>query len=240
MSASAHLRSFGCPPCWTSTTLCVNYATDRTLTERPPMAARFVAKQLARPDGLGGKIIRFLMNRGNARLNKFALDQLVVKSSDRVLEIGFGGGVTLQPLLSQAQFVQGIDPSVDVIAAARRRFQAEVSAGTADFQEGSVESLPLPSRAFDKVLTVNTVYFWSSLEDGLREIRRVLSPGGRIVIGFTPQVRMDRMNMPKDIFTSRSPNAIADALRNAGFAEVEIHDPWGQDEPMVATGVVNE
>lgn len=202
------------------------------------MALRSVAKQLAKPTGIAGKLIRFLMNRGNARLNRFAIDQLAVKSSDRVLEIGFGGGVTLQPLLSKAQFVQGIDPSADVIAVARNRFSTEIEKGTAHFQEGSAESLPLPSGTFDKVLTVNTVYFWSSLEDGLQEIRRVLTPGGRIVIGFTPQARMDRMNLPKDIFTSRTPNAIADALRNTRFAEVEIRDPWGQDEPMVATGVV--
>lgn len=201
------------------------------------MAARFIAQQLSKPEGLGGKIIRLFMNRVNARLNKFAVDQLQVEASDRVLEIGFGGGLTLKPLLSQARFVCGVDPSSDVVAMARQRFRHFVETGRAQFREGTVEALPLPDKAVDKVLTANTVYFWSSLESGLREIQRVLAPSGRLVIGFTPQVRMDRMNLPEDIFTSRSAAAIEEALWATGFLEVEIRAPWGEDQPMVATAV---
>jgi arsenite methyltransferase len=201
------------------------------------MAARFLARQLARPEGLAGKIVGSLMNRLNARLNIFAVDQLQVAASDRVLEIGFGGGVSLKPLLARAGFVCGVDPSADVVAAGRRRFSTAVAAGRAEFMTGTVEALPLGDASFDKVLTANTVYFWSSLEDGLLEIRRVLAPAGRVVIGFTPQVRMDRMNLPADIFTTRSADAIVAALRDAGFVDVVIDAPWGEDEPMVATAV---
>ncbi|QDZ06910.1 class I SAM-dependent methyltransferase [Sphingomonas panacisoli] len=202
------------------------------------MAARFIAQQLAKPEGLGGKFIRLFMNRVNSKLNDFAVEQLKVETSDRVLEIGFGGGVTLKPLLSRARFVCGVDPSSDVVDVARRRFATFVETGRADFLEGTAEALPLPDRAFDKVLTANTVYFWASLERGLQEIRRVLAPSGRVVIGFTPQVRMDRMNLPDDIFTSRTADAIEEALRNTGFIDAEIRAPWGEDQPMVATAIV--
>ena len=47
------------------------------------------------------------MNRHNAKLNAFAVHQLNLTSSDRVLEIGFGGGVTLPLLIKQARFVGG-------------------------------------------------------------------------------------------------------------------------------------
>ncbi len=97
----------------------------------------------------------------------------------------------------------GIDPSDDVIAAARRRFSVAVEKkGAAEFKVGSVESLPVPSGAFDKALSVNTVYFWTSLESGMAEIRRVLSPAGRVVIGFVPKARMDRMKMPRHFHTA--------------------------------------
>ena len=201
------------------------------------MLARFIAQQLSKPEGLGGKLVRPFMNRVNAPLNKFAMDQLRIQASDRVLEIGFGGGLTLKPLLAQARFVCGVDPSADVVAIARRRFAASVSTGRAEFQEGAVEALPLPDEAFNKVLTVNTVYFWPSLELGMSEIRRVLAPSGRGVLGFTPLERMDRMNLPGDIFTSRSAEAIENALQRTGFIEVEMHAPWGKDEPMVATAI---
>lgn len=199
------------------------------------MAPRFVAKQLSRPTGLGGALIRTLMNRGNARLNGYAIDQLRLSREDSVIEIGFGGGVALPPLLSRAAFVCGVDRSPDVVEAASRRFSNPVRAGRAEFRLGAVESLPSPDGAFDKALSVNTVYFWDSLEGGAREIARVLKREGRVVLGFVPKAKMDRMNMPTDIFTAREPDDVAAALRNAGFGEVEVRQPrdtgW-----MVATG----
>jgi arsenite methyltransferase len=63
------------------------------------VAPRFLAQQLSHPTGLGGRIIRFLMNRGNAGMNAFAVQQLELRPSDRVLEIGFGGGVALPALI---------------------------------------------------------------------------------------------------------------------------------------------
>jgi arsenite methyltransferase len=210
------------------------------LAGRRSMAPRFVARQLSRPAGLGGTVIQFLMNRGNDRLNRFAVNQLLIEPGDRVLEIGFGGGVALPSLLSRARFVCGIDRSDDVVGSARRRFSSNVEAGTADFRIGSVEALPLAEGGFEKALTVNTVYFWTSLEAGMQEICRVLSPGGRVVIGFVPKVRMDRMNMPSDIFTPRTPEDIAGALRRARFTNVEIRAPGGQGRAMAATGLAGD
>ncbi|MEO8924866.1 MAG: methyltransferase domain-containing protein, partial [Caldimonas sp.] len=65
-------------------------------------------------------------------------------------------------------------------------FHEAVSSGRAEFREGSVEALPFEAKSFDKVRTVNAVYFWSLLAAGFAEIHRVLSPGGRAVIGFLP------------------------------------------------------
>ena len=55
---------------------------------------RFIARQLSCPTGLFGGIMGLLMNRHNAKMNRFAVRQLELKTTDRVLEIGFGGGST--------------------------------------------------------------------------------------------------------------------------------------------------
>ena len=201
------------------------------------MAPRFVARQLSRPTGLGGRIIRSLMNRGNATLNSYAVDQLGLSAHDRVLEIGFGGGVALPRLISEAAYVCGVDASPDVVNAASRRFAKDVSAGRAEFRLGVVESLPSSDDAFDKALSVNTVYFWKSLDSGAGELGRVLKRGGRVVLGFVPKSRMDRMNMPPDIFAPREPDDVANALSSAGFGAVEVRKPRGDSGWMTATGV---
>ncbi len=180
------------------------------------MAPRFIAKQLAHPRGVMGPVIRFLMNRHNARMNNFTLRQLELASTDHVLEIGFGGGLTLPSLLDASAFVTGLDRSHDVVASAQRRFSEHIESGRADFRQGHVEALPFQASTFDKVCTVNTVYFWSSLETGFAEIYRVLKPRGRIAVGFLPKERMDRMGMPEDIFTTRAPGKSSAQSRGRG------------------------
>ena len=200
------------------------------------MAPRFVAKQLSRPSGLGGRLIRALMNRGNAGLNSYALDQLGLSPEDSVVEIGFGGGVALPRLLAEAAFVCGVDRSPDVVKAAVARFSKAVQNGRAEFCVGAVESLPSPDSAFDKALSVNTVYFWGSLEAGTREVARVLKRNGRVALGFVPKSRMDRMNMPADIFTPREPEHVLAALKGAGFGDAEVRQPGSDPGWVVATG----
>jgi arsenite methyltransferase len=175
-----------------------------------------------------------LMNRHNAKLNAFAVRQLELTSTDRVLEIGFGGGVTLPPLIAVAAFVGGVDRSPSMVRQAKARFSGAVSAGRADFREGNVEKLPFEAASFGKVCSVNTVYFWSSLDAGFAEIHRVLSPGGLVVVGFLPKERMDRMGMPTDIFTSRTPDEVITAMAKAGFSDVHVERP----EPTTPWNVV--
>ena len=198
------------------------------------MAPRFIAKQLSRPSGSVGIVIRHLMNRHNARMNAFAVRQLQLEPSDRVLEIGFGGGVTLPTLLNAAAFVAGVDRSSDVVNWAQRHFAKAIKARRAEFRQDNVESLPFEKATFDKVCTVNTVYFWTSLDAGFTEVYRVLKPKGRIAVGFLPKERMDRMGMPKDIFTTRTSNDVIKALTKAGFSGARVERP----EPKTPWNVI--
>lgn len=198
------------------------------------MPPRFVCKQLSHPSGIFAPIMGLLMNRHNAKMNAFALEQLRLTSADRVLEIGFGGGLNLPHLIAAAGFVGAVDRSSAMVRRARSRFAQAISAGHADFREGNVEAIPFPASSFEKVCTVNTVYFWDFLEGGFAEIRRVLSPDGYAAIGFLPKDHMDRMGMAPDIFATRAPNEIVAALERTGFSKIRIERPT----PSTAWNVV--
>src|SRR5437899_10709347 len=90
------------------------------------MAPRFIARQLSHPSGFPGAVIMFLMNRANAKMNAFALQKLAPASQDRVLEIGFGGGLLLPKLLARARHVSGVDRSEKAVADAKTRFTAQI------------------------------------------------------------------------------------------------------------------
>ena len=178
--------------------------------------------------GFLGWIIERLMNRRNARMNAFAVDLLELRQFDEVLEIGFGGGVNLPAFIERAKFVAGVDPSPDVVRRASARFRESVRSGRVVFREGSAESIPFASGRFGKICTVNTVYFWSSLEAGFAELGRVLAQGGRLAVGFLPKEWMDRMGAPPDIFTSRTAEEVSAALVTAGFTQVRIERPTAE------------
>jgi len=179
----------------------------------------------------------WLMNRHNAKMNAFAVRQLELAPTDRVLEIGFGGGAALPSLIGGASFVAGIDPSSEMVEWARVRFAPAVTAGRAIFHEGNVEAIPFDAGSFRKVCTVNTVYFWRSLEAGFAEIHRVLRRGGRLVVGFLPKEWMDQLGHPADIFTGCTPEQIVAALGFCGFTEVRVErpDPTTRWNVVVAT-----
>jgi|SRR5215472_14601085 len=189
------------------------------------MAPRIIAQQLSHPSGFLGSVIRFLMNRTNARLNTFALAKLAVAPEDRVLEVGFGGGLLLPRLIQRASLVSGLDRSEQAVTAANSRYARAVREGRAEFHVGAVESLPFNNDQFNKAITVNTVYFWKSLAAGFAELNRVLAFDGVVVIGFLPKEFMDRMNMPKDIFTPRSPEELVAAMGDAEFKNARIEKP---------------
>lgn len=193
---------------------------------------RLIARHLAHPRGVFGRFVGGLMNRYNGRINRFALELLGAGSSDRVVEIGFGGGVTLAPLLESAAHLTAVDRSRDVVEWARARFRTMVDAGRAEFRVGEVEALPLESGQFHKACSVNTVYFWRSLPEGAREIRRVLRKDGLLALGFLPGEAMARLGYPEDIFSFRAVDDIRDALKQAGFGAVEVRRP-GPDTAWV-------
>jgi arsenite methyltransferase len=99
---------------------------NRTPRSVPP---RFISRQLSHPTGAFARVMAWLMNRGNAKMNAFAVEQLELGPSDRVLEIGFGGGVALRSLVGRASFAGGVELSREMVEWAKAKYSAAVSAG---------------------------------------------------------------------------------------------------------------
>ena len=143
------------------------------------MAPRFIAKQLSRPSGFMGAVTRHLMNRHNARINAFAVQQLQLGPSDRVLEIGFGGGPRGTKGAAGCGHLRCRRRSFkwDVVDWAQRHFASSVKAGRAKFCQCNVESLPFEGSGVLKRSARSTRSIsGSSLQAGFAEIRRVLKP----------------------------------------------------------------
>ena len=185
-----------------------------------------LARQLGHPHGAFGAVLGRLLNRGNRRANLAAIEHLGVQPGDRALDVGFGGGVGLEALLeSPAGTVTGVDHSPDMVARARKHFGDRVQV-----EQASVDSLPFGDASFDRILSAHTVYFWPDPEAGARELRRVLAPGGRLVLVLGRREWMEKQRIHRSGFTLYSEEEIVALLRAGGFAEPRVEG----DGPLYA------
>ena len=183
--------------------------------------------QLARPHGALSRLIAPMLDRGNRTINLHVVAALDSKPGDRVLEVGFGGGVGLAMVLAHEPDVvlSGMDLSPEMLVRCRKRFGERVT-----LAQGSVESLPFPDSAFDKVFGVNVSYFWPDIERALREIRRVLSPSGLLVLGIRPPEVLRKVQFDVAGHRVWSAEQYLEALSAAGFADTgarRVPDPDG-------------
>jgi ubiquinone/menaquinone biosynthesis C-methylase UbiE len=170
-------------------------------------------RMFGRPHGLLGRLGGRLMARMNAEFGAWVAGQLEVGARERVLEVGFGAGVIIGRLAELAPdgHVAGVDPSVEMVAQARARNAKAVRSGLVELHCGSVESLSFAAASFDKALAINSMQVWPDAVAGLREISRVMKPGGRIALGFTRH-------------SGRSRDGVTELLVEAGFAQTHVVD----------------
>jgi SAM-dependent methyltransferase len=160
----------------------LNYMPMNTTT---PLTRRVVS-HWGRPRGSIGRLAGWEMSHGKEATNRLVTELLGVERGDRVVEVGFGPGVTVAHLagLVGNGLVAGVDHSDVMLAQAVRRNRTAAAAGRVDLRLATAERLPFDDNRFTKALTLNSIGFWEDVEAGLRELHRVLAPGGRLLVGM--------------------------------------------------------
>lgn len=106
-------------------------------------------------------------------------DAAQIQPGQRVLDVGCGTGILAREIASRIGSVgrvAGIDPSPGMRAVAKRLAPA------VEWREGVAESLPFPDRSFEAVASQFALMFFADRRQALREMLRVLTPGGRLAI----------------------------------------------------------
>lgn len=185
-----------------------------------------LARQLARPHGIAGLLMRPTLNRLNARVNRTVLEALALEPDHRLLDIGFGGGLLLRDALERLPrgSAAGIEISEPMLRLALRRFRPELAAGRLDVREGSASAIPYADASFDRVAAVNTLHFWPDALGGLREALRVLRPGGRLGLVMRPKAYLDRIRFTSHGFTAYEDAALRELLARAGFDAITVEE----------------
>jgi ubiquinone/menaquinone biosynthesis C-methylase UbiE len=101
------------------------------------------------------------------------------------------------------------------LAASRSRALAH---GQIDVVHASVEQLPFSAGAFDRVLCVHVVYFWSDLAAALREVARVTAPGGRWAFVLRTAAFRGAQDFPREVYRFPALEDVRAAVAGVGFS----------------------
>ncbi|AEF82453.1 class I SAM-dependent methyltransferase [Leadbettera azotonutricia] len=138
---------------------------------------RYVGKNFGNPNGIGGKISTKIMNVINQKQYKTVLEN--IESKDTVLDIGFGNGYLIEKLFKNKNpIIYGIEISKDMLEKVKERNVGKIGNGSLKLSLEDISKTSFRSDTFDKVYTVNTVYFWKEPDKCFTEIKRILKQNG--------------------------------------------------------------
>jgi len=187
--------------------------------------------QCKEPRGWLGRIVLRNMNSRHSSLTDWGLGYVSIGRQDTILDVGCGGGRTLSKLAALAEQgkVYGLDHSEESVAASKRTNAHWIDAGRVEVRHGSVSQMPFLDGMFDLVTAVETHFWWPNLPTGMREILRVLKPGGKLIViaevykgADTKVAKLCEKYAPRTGMTLLSVDEHRELFKNAGYSDVQV------------------
>lgn len=199
-----------------------------------------MASQLSCPEGEEGIKTAQRMARTNDQMTQETFKALQLTAGDEVLEIGPGNASHVKSLMQLTENIKycGVDISETMVAAAQELNLELMHTNAISFNLTPSDRLDFNANTFDKIFTVNTIYFWEDPESYAREIFRVMKPGGIFSLGFASRDFMEGLPFTKYRFKLYDKVAVAALLVKAGFAVLDFIEFL--DVTTSNTGVVVE
>jgi ubiquinone/menaquinone biosynthesis C-methylase UbiE len=183
-----------------------------------------IANQLSCPEGEEGIKTAQRMAHANDQMTQETYKALQLSAGEHILEIGPGNGNHVRNLTSLAKNLKycGVDISETMVVAAKELNADLLDTGAASFHLTPADQLNFSANTFDKIFTVNTIYFWQDAEAYAREILRVLKPGGIFSLGFASRDFMEGLPFTKYRFNLYDKVAVETLLTKAGFSVLDF------------------
>jgi ubiquinone/menaquinone biosynthesis C-methylase UbiE len=184
-----------------------------------------LAQQFRQPSGIVGRVLGFLFRMNREGID-WTIEQLDVQPTDHVLEIGFGPGLGIQRAASLATQgrVAGVDFSQTMLEQATGRNAAAIDEGLVELCLGDATALLYPENTFHKAFATNVIYFWKNPLAILREIHRVMKPGGRLALYVIAKEDLLKIKFitQTGVYQLYSDEDLVQLLNQAGFHHARV------------------
>ena len=187
--------------------------------------------QCQKPRGWWGRLTLRRMNASHSKLTDWGLAQIGIEKGYTILDVGCGGGRTVSKLAAIAAEgkVYGVDYSEESVAATKKINARAIEAGRVEVRHGSVSQLPFSDGMFDLVTAVETHFWWPNLAADMREVFRVVKPGGKLVVvaevykgAGTMTSKLAEKYAARTGMTLLSAEEHRELFANAGYSDVQV------------------
>jgi len=154
-----------------------------------------IASQLKHPTGEKGIEMGNMMNETNINMTRHSIQNLQIEAGNKILELGHGNAGHVEFIFEQAENIKyyGLEMSELMFQEARQINRNYVSQKQAFFSIYDGNTIPFEDNSFNKVFTVNTIYFWQEPQKLLSEIYRILQSKGILCITFAEESFMKQL-----------------------------------------------
>jgi ubiquinone/menaquinone biosynthesis C-methylase UbiE len=171
------------------------------------------------------------MEKGHRPVGEQAIELMAISRDARVLDVGCGSGWATRLMAAKASDGRavGIDIADEMIKLAR---ESSMSTSNVEFHIAGAERLPFRDAEFTHAFSMESLYYYADIPGALREIKRVLEPGGRFVTvvdlyqeNLPSHQWVDQLKVPVQLLSSAEYRSL---FEHAGFVNVSerrLYDP---------------
>lgn len=185
-----------------------------------------LAEQLSCPSGEQGIEIANEMNKSNLSMTLSTIQEMQLLDGQAILELGHGNAGHLETLLSEATKLtyRGLDISELMNQEAIRINNTYIEYQQASFHLYDGTNIPFEADSFDRIFTVNTLYFWENPLELLNELCRVLRKEGQCHITFVHEKFLHSLPFTKYKFEAYSSKKITKLIEKTDFEVLSMVD----------------
>lgn len=189
-----------------------------------------LVENAVKPQGFWGKMMIKSMNKGHSDLTDWAIGHLDIKRDFTILDVGCGGGKTVNKLSSMIGNgkVYGVDYSELCVSKSEKLNKKDILCNKVFISQASVSNLPFESDKFDIITAIETYYFWQDKLSDLKEIYRILKSGGKILLVFEmlkTEEEPDKWKKVEDTLNIEAvtKEGITEILLRAGYQNIRTY-----------------
>jgi SAM-dependent methyltransferase len=181
---------------------------------------KYIANNFGNPNGVGGIISTKIMNIINQPQYNAVLKNINLKTNDCVLDIGFGNGYLIKRIFEKNILIKifGIEISKDMLEKVSSKY---IGNDRVKLLFENINETSFDENLFDKIYTVNTIYFWDELEKCFSEIKRILKPNGIFLNVIYTKEYLNKIFFSKHGFKKYTVDEIKTIMEDNGLRIIE-------------------